>query len=54
MGLKASDQYVAFLCYSCHTELDQGKSLNKQQRRDMWQVAYERTQALMGRADADN
>ena len=55
MGLKASDQYVAFLCFSCHSELDQGKSLTKQQRRDMWQTAYERTQILMGHpVDSDD
>jgi hypothetical protein len=54
MGLKASDEYVAFLCYCCHSELDQGKNLTKQQRRDMWQTAYERTQVLMRRADADD
>lgn len=57
MGLKASDRYVAFLCYSCHTELDQGRTLSKEGRRRMWQLAHEKTQQLligMGLLEADD
>ena len=42
-GLKASDEYTAALCQACHTELDSGARLTKEQRRDLWQMAYQRT-----------
>jgi hypothetical protein len=42
-GIKASDEYTAALCQTCHTELDQGSHLSKDQRRQMWNRAYERT-----------
>jgi len=42
-GIKASDEYTAALCQTCHTELDSGARLNKEQRRDLWQIAYQKT-----------
>lgn len=42
-GIKASDEYTAALCYPCHQELDQGTSLSKQERREMWDTAYKKT-----------
>jgi cytochrome c553 len=42
-GLKASDAAVAALCFRCHSELDQGKSWNKQERRDKWLDAHLKT-----------
>jgi len=42
-GLKASDEFTAALCQKCHTELDQGARLNKEQRRMLWQMAYQKT-----------
>jgi hypothetical protein len=42
-GLKASDEYTAALCQACHTELDSGARLTKEQRRDLWQMAYQKT-----------
>ena len=42
-GIKASDEYTAALCQTCHTELDSGARLNKEQRRDLWQMAYQKT-----------
>lgn len=42
-SIKASDEFVAALCQTCHTELDQGSRLSKEQRRQMWTQAYERT-----------
>ena len=42
-GLKASDEYTAALCQACHAELDSGARLTKEQRRDLWQMAYQRT-----------
>jgi hypothetical protein len=42
-GIKASDEFTAALCQSCHLELDQGARLSKEQRRMLWQMAYQRT-----------
>jgi hypothetical protein len=40
MGMKVSDALVAPLCFSCHRDLDQGKDLTREQRREMWNQAY--------------
>ena len=32
MGIKASDATLMFLCYRCHTEYDQGKTMDKVQK----------------------
>lgn len=45
MGIKVSDALVAPLCYSCHVELDQGRSMTRDERRDMWDRAYIKTMA---------
>jgi len=42
-GIKASDEFTAALCQKCHTELDQGARLSKEQRRMLWQMAYAKT-----------
>ena len=42
-GLKASDFRIASLCYSCHTEIDQGQRLNKSERVEMWEAAHRST-----------
>ena len=44
-GIKASDEFTAALCQKCHTELDQGARLTKEQRRMLWQMAYQKTVA---------
>jgi len=43
MGLKAHDYRIAALCFSCHADIDQGKSLNKEARREIWDEAHRRT-----------
>ena len=40
MGIKVSDALVAPLCFACHSILDQGKDLSREERRDMWNQAY--------------
>ena len=50
-GLKASDEFTAALCQKCHTELDQGARLNKEQRRMLWQMAYQKTVAKLKQQD---
>jgi len=42
-GIKASDEFTAALCQTCHFELDSGTRLNKEQRRDLWQMTYQKT-----------
>lgn len=42
-SLKAHDWAVCSLCYSCHSELDQGAKLSKSERIEMWQSAWEKT-----------
>jgi hypothetical protein len=42
-GIKASDEFTAALCQKCHMELDSGARLNKEQRRSLWQMAYQKT-----------
>jgi hypothetical protein len=46
-GLKSSDAMISSLCYNCHSKLDQGKNLNKQQRIDMWEEAHRNTMQAM-------
>ena len=42
-GLKAHDYRVAALCYGCHMEIDQGKSLSKAERVEAWEEAHRKT-----------
>lgn len=39
-GLKAKDEFTVPGCECCHYELDQGRTLTKDQRRDIWDGAY--------------
>jgi hypothetical protein len=42
-GMKAHDFRIAAMCFTCHTELDQGKDLSKAQRVEMWEEAHRKT-----------
>lgn len=42
-GLKAHDYRVAYLCHDCHTNIDQGTELTKQQRIYVWDEAHRKT-----------
>ena len=46
-GIKAHDYRIAALCYSCHMELDQGKSLDKAERVESWEEAHRKTIAWL-------
>jgi hypothetical protein len=46
-GIKASDYRIASLCFICHSELDQGKNLSKQERVEMWEEAHRKTIGLL-------
>lgn len=43
MAHKASDAALMALCVSCHSELDQGKTMDKAERRDFQQTMIART-----------
>lgn len=49
-SVKASDLFVASLCFTCHSELDQGAHLTRDQRRAMWEAAHARTVDLLQRS----
>lgn len=42
-GIKAHDFRIAYLCYSCHAEIDQGSKMSKQERIEAWEDAHRRT-----------
>ena len=42
-GLKAHDYRTASLCFTCHAELDHGKSMSRQERIEMWEEAHRKT-----------
>ena len=42
-SIRASDEFTAAICVEHHYEIDQGSSLTKQQRIDMWNEAYQKT-----------
>lgn len=42
-GIKADDNLVAALCLKCHWEIDQGHTLSKQERKDLWETAHKKT-----------
>lgn len=42
-GLKAHDCFIAWACYDCHMELDQGHKLRYEQKIEYWQKGFENT-----------
>lgn len=42
-GLKAQDYRIAALCFKCHSKLDQGRDLSRQERLNMWEDAHRAT-----------
>ena len=46
-GIKASDNYVAALCQSCHHDIDMGNKLSKDERQDLWLNAHLKTLHLL-------
>lgn len=49
MGLKADDSMVAWLCMRCHSNLDQGSTMSKAERRDFTLTAICKTYQSMWR-----
>lgn len=42
-ALKAHDWAIAALCGTCHMEIDQGKAMTKDERKETWIRAHVRT-----------
>lgn len=42
-GFKVPDWQVAYLCHDCHYELDNGKDLDRDEKRALWDSAYIKT-----------
>ena len=42
-GIKAHDYRIASLCYRCHSDLDQGSKMSKQERVEMFEEAHRKT-----------
>lgn len=42
-SIKASDEFCASLCFTCHQGLDQGTTMDEDERRRMWHAAHVRT-----------
>ena len=49
--LKASDAMIAALCFKCHSELDQGSKMSRQERNEMWDNAYIHTMRWLFETD---
>ena len=43
MGIKAHDYRIAALCYTCHANIDQGKTLSKQEKFEAFDKAHRDT-----------
>lgn len=43
MGHKAHDGMIAWLCFSCHSEVDQGKNMSKAEKREFMLTAITKT-----------
>ena len=43
MGIKASDENGASLCFACHSRLDQGSDMTRDERRAFWLAAHLKT-----------
>ena len=42
-AIKAPDSCVASLCFKCHSEIDQGNRMDKEERREAWMNAHVKT-----------
>lgn len=42
-GIKAHDYRIAYLCYSCHYDIDQSGKLSKEEKIAKWEEAHRKT-----------
>lgn len=50
-GIKAPDYRIAALCFTCHSELDQGKNWSKEERIEIWEEAHRKTMGWLFEAE---
>lgn len=50
-SIKAHDYRVAFICFSCHTEIDQGSKLSREERVSRWEEAHRKSIGWLFEAD---
>lgn len=43
IGHKAADYRIAFLCYDCHTQIDQGNTMTRAEKQEQWENAHRKT-----------
>ena len=43
ISMKSNDYRIAAMCYKCHSNLDQGSKLTREERVDMWEDAHRKT-----------
>lgn len=41
-SIKAHDYRIAALCYTCHTDIDQGR-MSREDKQDLWEMAHRKT-----------
>ena len=46
-GIKAGDEFCASLCHACHLALDQGRTMTRTERTQMWDAAHAKTVAAL-------
>lgn len=46
-AIKAHDNFHVPACRACHRELDQGKTMTRDEKRDAWERAYWEYQVLL-------
>jgi hypothetical protein len=39
-GIKAGDNFIAYLCHACHHQVDEGIALSKQEKKEFWNRAH--------------
>lgn len=42
-AIKSHDFRVAALCFRCHSDIDQGSKMSKEDRVDLWEMAHRKT-----------
>jgi len=42
-SIKASDIYIASLCHCCHSDLDQGAHMSRDEREALWEACHCKT-----------
>ena len=41
-SIKAHDYRIAALCFTCHSDIDQGK-MSREDKQDLWEMAHRKT-----------